>query len=62
MPVEYGTVAAAPSNEESIEMAAALAEKSCIPCRGGIPPLSREAAEDDRHRCCRQQPDCGERK
>ena len=27
-------------------MAATLAEKSCTPCRGGIPPLSREAAEE----------------
>jgi hypothetical protein len=27
-------------------MAATLAEQSCTPCRGGIPPLSREAAED----------------
>ena len=26
-------------------MASTLAEKSCTPCRGGIPPLSREAAE-----------------
>jgi len=26
-------------------MASALAEKSCIPCRGGIPPLSAEEAE-----------------
>ena len=26
-------------------MASALAEKSCIPCRGGIPPLTREEAE-----------------
>jgi 4a-hydroxytetrahydrobiopterin dehydratase len=30
-----------------------LAEKSCTPCRGGIPPLSREAAEAYR----RQAPD-----
>src|SRR5947209_19628471 len=29
-----------------IAMAATLAEKSCTPCRGGIPPLSREAAEE----------------
>ena len=29
-------------------MEAALAEKSCTPCRGGVPPLSREAAEDYR--------------
>lgn len=27
-------------------MAIALAEKSCTPCRGGIPPLTREEAED----------------
>lgn len=26
-------------------MASALVDKSCTPCRGGIPPLSREAAE-----------------
>ena len=26
-------------------MDSALVEKSCTPCRGGIPPLSREAAE-----------------
>src|SRR5213079_581252 len=36
-----------------ITMAATLAEKSCTPCRGGVPPLSREAAEDYR----RQAPD-----
>jgi 4a-hydroxytetrahydrobiopterin dehydratase len=29
-------------------MASALAEKSCIPCRGGIPPLTRDAAEEYR--------------
>src|SRR6266576_888259 len=29
-----------------IAMAATLAEKSCTPCRGGIPPLSRAAAEE----------------
>jgi 4a-hydroxytetrahydrobiopterin dehydratase len=29
-------------------MAAALAQKNCTPCRGGVPPLSREAAEDYR--------------
>jgi 4a-hydroxytetrahydrobiopterin dehydratase len=34
-------------------MEPALAEKKCIPCRGGIPPLSREAAEEYR----RQAPD-----
>jgi len=34
-------------------MEPALAEKSCTPCRGGIPPLSREAAEEYR----RQAPD-----
>jgi 4a-hydroxytetrahydrobiopterin dehydratase len=34
-------------------MEPALAEKSCIPCRGGISPLSREAAEEYR----RQAPD-----
>lgn len=34
-------------------MDTALAEKSCTPCRGGVPPLSREAAEDYR----RQAPD-----
>ncbi len=27
-------------------METALAQKSCTPCRGGIPPLTREAAED----------------
>jgi 4a-hydroxytetrahydrobiopterin dehydratase len=27
-------------------MESALVEKSCTPCRGGIPPLSREEAED----------------
>ncbi|HTZ36591.1 MAG TPA: 4a-hydroxytetrahydrobiopterin dehydratase [Stellaceae bacterium] len=27
-------------------MAAPLAEKTCTPCRGGIPPLSREEAEE----------------
>lgn len=27
-------------------MDSALVEKSCTPCRGGIPPLSREEAED----------------
>jgi 4a-hydroxytetrahydrobiopterin dehydratase len=26
-------------------MAAPLAEKTCTPCRGGIPPLSRDEAE-----------------
>jgi 4a-hydroxytetrahydrobiopterin dehydratase len=26
-------------------MSSALAEKSCIPCRGGIPPLDAESAE-----------------
>jgi 4a-hydroxytetrahydrobiopterin dehydratase len=26
-------------------MASPLAEKSCVPCRGGIPPLSRDEAE-----------------
>jgi 4a-hydroxytetrahydrobiopterin dehydratase len=26
-------------------MAETLAEKSCTPCRGGIPPLTPEAAE-----------------
>lgn len=26
-------------------MAANLVEKSCTPCRGGVPPLSREEAE-----------------
>ena len=30
-----------------------LAEKRCTPCRGGIPPLTREAAEEYR----RQAPD-----
>ncbi len=29
-------------------MATALAEKSCTPCRGGIPPLERSAAEEYR--------------
>ena len=27
-------------------MATALAQKSCTPCRGGVPPLSREAAKE----------------
>ena len=26
-------------------MASPLAEKSCVPCRGGIPPLNRDEAE-----------------
>jgi len=34
-------------------MEPALAEKSCTPCRGGVPPLGREAAEEYR----RQAPD-----
>ena len=34
-------------------MTSILAEKSCIPCRGGIPPLTRETAEEYR----RQAPD-----
>jgi 4a-hydroxytetrahydrobiopterin dehydratase len=34
-------------------MEPALAEKNCTPCRGGIPPLNREAAEEYR----RQAPD-----
>jgi 4a-hydroxytetrahydrobiopterin dehydratase len=29
----------------AIAMETALAQKSCIPCRGGIPPLTREEAE-----------------
>ena len=29
-------------------METALAEKSCTPCRGGIPPLTREEAEEYR--------------
>jgi 4a-hydroxytetrahydrobiopterin dehydratase len=29
-------------------MEPALAEKSCTPCRGGVPPLGREAAEEYR--------------
>src|SRR5256885_6248496 len=29
-----------------IAMAATLAEKSCTPCLGGVPPLSRVAAEE----------------
>ena len=29
-------------------MPTALAEKSCTPCRGGVPPLTREAAEEYR--------------
>jgi 4a-hydroxytetrahydrobiopterin dehydratase len=56
-PAQYGTVAPFPSNParfgERIAMESALAEKSCTPCRGGIPPLSREEAEDYR----RQAPD-----
>jgi 4a-hydroxytetrahydrobiopterin dehydratase len=27
-------------------MTSTLAEKSCTPCRGGIAPLTREAAEE----------------
>src|SRR5829696_1994712 len=42
-----------PASRERIAMEPALAEKSCTPCRGGIPPLSREAAEEYR----RQAPD-----
>jgi 4a-hydroxytetrahydrobiopterin dehydratase len=34
-------------------MEAMLAEKSCTPCHGGIPPLTRETAEEFR----RQAPD-----
>ena len=34
-------------------MQSALVEKSCTPCRGGVPPLSREEAEQYR----RQVPD-----
>jgi len=34
-------------------MESALAEKSCTPCRGGIPPLTRDEAEGFR----RQAPD-----
>lgn len=29
-------------------MASHLAEQSCTPCRGGVPPLTREAAEQYR--------------
>ena len=29
-------------------MEKSLAQKSCTPCRGGVPPLSRETAEDYR--------------
>jgi 4a-hydroxytetrahydrobiopterin dehydratase len=29
-------------------MDTALAEKTCTPCRGGVPPLSRDQAEDYR--------------
>ena len=29
-------------------MTSALAEKTCTPCRGGIPPLTRDEAEDYR--------------
>jgi 4a-hydroxytetrahydrobiopterin dehydratase len=31
---------------ERIAMASTLADKSCTPCRGGVPPLSRETAEE----------------
>jgi 4a-hydroxytetrahydrobiopterin dehydratase len=31
-------------------MASALAEKTCIPCRGGVPPLTPEEAEGYRAR------------
>ena len=30
---------------EAIAMASALVEKTCTPCRGGVPPLSPEEAE-----------------
>lgn len=36
-------------------MATALDQKSCTPCRGGVPPLSRAAAEEYR----RQAPQWG---
>ena len=29
-------------------MASALAEKTCTPCRGGVPPLTSEGAEEYR--------------
>jgi 4a-hydroxytetrahydrobiopterin dehydratase len=31
--------------EESTTMSATLADKTCTPCRGGIPPLTRDEAE-----------------
>ena len=36
-------------------MTSTLAEKSCTPCRGGIPPLTQDVAEEYR----RQAPDWG---
>jgi 4a-hydroxytetrahydrobiopterin dehydratase len=51
---DYATSFGAPSNrgaaapgKEDI-MQTKLAEKSCTPCRGGVPPLTREAAEEYR--------------
>jgi 4a-hydroxytetrahydrobiopterin dehydratase len=49
---QCGTVLAAASNavrvdfcHEVTKMASPLAEKTCVPCRGGIPPLSFDEAE-----------------
>lgn len=36
-------------------MSTMLVEKTCIPCRGGVPPLTREDAE----RLCAQAPEWG---
>jgi 4a-hydroxytetrahydrobiopterin dehydratase len=36
-----------------VASASALAEKNCVPCRGGVPPLDRQAAE----RYAREAPD-----
>jgi 4a-hydroxytetrahydrobiopterin dehydratase len=33
------------SRDEELEMSSPLAEKSCVPCRGGIPPLGFDEAE-----------------
>ena len=33
------------NHDEVTRMASTLAEKTCTPCRGGIPPLTRDEAE-----------------
>jgi 4a-hydroxytetrahydrobiopterin dehydratase len=37
---------ARPAAMEVTEMAESLAEKSCVPCRGGVPPLTRREADE----------------